>query len=171
MVDCDLNRINDFHIRLQKLIDCIGLPIREIADKIGSDDSTIRDSWLKRKKFPPADKLIALISLSGGAHTANWLLTGKEDAAKSCPVQCDEEMIKLCSMVKNVIKSKTEYSGALNENIHAFDLAVDERKKSEKERLIMQNEINNLRSTVFDVLKKLEYIEKQKNLKPNTDTD
>jgi hypothetical protein len=130
--------------------------------------------WKSGSK-PDRDKLL---SIEDEFHCGlNWLIYDETQNSnvryvkESCPVQCDEEMMKLCGMVKNVVRSKTEYSGALNENIHAFDLAVEERKKSEKERTIMQGEINNLRSTVFDVLKKLEHMEKQKDLKPSTDTD
>ena len=71
--------------------------------------------------------------------------------APSCSVGCGQEIKKLCRKVKKVIESETDYSGALESNIHAFDKAVEafhysiEKEKSEaKDRLEMNERIKEL---------------------------
>lgn len=46
--------------------------------------------------------------------------------APSCSVGCGQEIKELCIKVKKVIESETDYSGALESNIHAFDKAVED---------------------------------------------
>lgn len=82
----------------------------------------------------------------------------------SCSVGCGQEIKKLCRKVKKVIESETDYSGALESNIHAFDKAVEafhysiEKEKSEaKDRLEMNERIKEL--------------EKAMQAGRNTDTD
>ena len=75
--------------------------------------------------------------------------------APSCPVGCGQEIKDLCRKVKKVIESETDYSGALESNIHAFDKAVEafhysiEKEKSEaKDKLEMNERIKELEKAI-----------------------
>lgn len=171
----------------------------QFAKKAGISDQAFR-KYLKRSI--PGGENILKIAIAGNV-TTDWLLTGggpkyrNIDNPEGCPIQCDEEMKKLCDKVKFVIDAiDLSYSNSLKDNINSFHEAVkenrerkEEKKKAAKERRIsfeaqthMKKEIADLRTTVFDIQKQLkhkkkdiqkqlEHKEKTSGLGPSSDTD
>lgn len=119
--------------------------------------------------LPRPDVLYEISKTTG--KSMEWFITGEEKHQDACPINCDEKMMGLCSEVKNVMSSGTRYSRALNENIHAFNTAVEELKKADADRNLMRMEMNDLRETVFELQKELDVLKNKDQLKPNTDTD
>lgn len=120
----------DFGGRLSSLL----TKKKPFAAKIGVTYEAVR-SWCNGTYLPNTVQLLEIAKELD--ISIDWLLTGKAPTGNSphCPVDCDEKLRELCEKVKNVVKSKTPYSKALTENIHAFDTAVkDGGKLADHER-------------------------------------
>jgi len=61
-----------------------------------------------------------------------------------CPVNCDENLRRLCAEVKKVIGSPWSYAGSLEQNIHSFHEAVEEKEKHKAEMDELRNQFDNL---------------------------
>jgi hypothetical protein len=167
-----------FTDNLKRIILDSGLDNRTFSDKAKIGYSTLM-TYLNKKNYGHVAEWDILIKLSEYCgKSIEWFLTGTEktsscDNSANCPlVNCnDHSLIEKCKKVKNVIESKTEYSGALKENIDAFNSAVEERKKAVTDKHKSDNEIRNLKTEMKNIKAEFEKFKKISSLKANTDTD
>ena len=107
MIKCDTGRLSDFHKNLLDILNSIGRSAKDIAKEIGVSESTIRDSWLARGKYPPADKIIKLLELSG---KKSWdLFPGEkpQEPAITPTIKSSAEIELMQKLIKSLEEHKT----------------------------------------------------------------